>query len=425
MRGMVARGVDALLERHGLARASVKAIATVDKKSDEVALLALAGDARLDDATPSLPAFARQRSPGIETPSETVKKFIGTRGVAEPAALLAAGAAKLVVPKQDVHGGGGRPVDDLRGRARSRSKSEARRRAMDEARKGSGVLSIVGIGPGSAPHTSPAALEAITSADVVVGYITYIKLVRHLTGGEGDHPDGDDGGDRARARGGRAGARWRAKVAIISSGDARGCTGWRDSSSRSLQEIGLEAGRLPRASDRARNDGAQLVRVFGGGAPAMRLPARSPSPTSSLPPWPVIEKRLEAAAAADFVIELYNPASGRRTKQIVTSRTTSSRATARDDPRGAREERIPQARGEDPHGPRSLHSTSRSGCSRPCWSAPPTRSSSRAHGHAARLHEQIHHRTARPTMARRPGALAGLSPTRLPTPARRSDGRRR
>ena len=47
-----------------------------------------------------------------------------------------------------------------------------------------GVLSVVGIGPGSAPHTSPAALEAITSADVVVGYITYIKLVRHLTEGK-------------------------------------------------------------------------------------------------------------------------------------------------------------------------------------------------------------------------------------------------
>jgi precorrin-3B C17-methyltransferase len=36
-----------------------------------------------------------------------------------------------------------------------------------------------------------------------------------------------------------------------------------------------------------------------------------------LTPWPVIEKRIEAAASADFVIGLYNPASGRRTRQIV------------------------------------------------------------------------------------------------------------
>jgi precorrin-3B C17-methyltransferase len=36
-----------------------------------------------------------------------------------------------------------------------------------------------------------------------------------------------------------------------------------------------------------------------------------------LTPWHVIARRIEAAAAADFVIGLYNPASGRRTRQIV------------------------------------------------------------------------------------------------------------
>ena len=35
-----------------------------------------------------------------------------------------------------------------------------------------------------------------------------------------------------------------------------------------------------------------------------------------LTPWEVIERRLEAAAFADFVIALYNPKSGRRTHQI-------------------------------------------------------------------------------------------------------------
>jgi len=43
-----------------------------------------------------------------------------------------------------------------------------------------GILSIVGIGPGASAHTSPAALEAIAQSDLVVGYVTYIKLVRHL-----------------------------------------------------------------------------------------------------------------------------------------------------------------------------------------------------------------------------------------------------
>src|SRR4051812_18216144 len=36
-----------------------------------------------------------------------------------------------------------------------------------------------------------------------------------------------------------------------------------------------------------------------------------------LTPWELIAKRVEAAAMADFVIALYNPKSGRRTRQIV------------------------------------------------------------------------------------------------------------
>jgi cobalt-precorrin 5A hydrolase len=38
--------------------------------------------------------------PGIETPSETVRRHVGTRGVCEPAALAGARATQLLVPKQ-------------------------------------------------------------------------------------------------------------------------------------------------------------------------------------------------------------------------------------------------------------------------------------------------------------------------------------
>ena len=37
---------------------------------------------------------------GTQNPSEVVKKYVGTPGVAEPSALRAAGAAELVVPKR-------------------------------------------------------------------------------------------------------------------------------------------------------------------------------------------------------------------------------------------------------------------------------------------------------------------------------------
>jgi precorrin-3B C17-methyltransferase len=36
-----------------------------------------------------------------------------------------------------------------------------------------------------------------------------------------------------------------------------------------------------------------------------------------LTPWPVIARRLDATASSDFVVALYNPKSGRRTRQIV------------------------------------------------------------------------------------------------------------
>src|SRR5678809_381781 len=51
-----------------------------------------------------------------------------------------------------------------------------------------------------------------------------------------------------------------------------------------------------------------------------------------LTPWSVIERRIEAAAAADFVVGLYNPASGRRTRQIVDAQAILRRHRDGDTP---------------------------------------------------------------------------------------------
>ncbi|WP_437756445.1 cobalt-precorrin 5A hydrolase [Sorangium sp. So ce1389] len=95
---MVERGVDRLLAEHGLSARSVKALATIDKKADEEALLALS--ARRGWPLVTFTAEELDATEGIENPSETVKKHVGARGVAEPAALRAAGATKLLVPKR-------------------------------------------------------------------------------------------------------------------------------------------------------------------------------------------------------------------------------------------------------------------------------------------------------------------------------------
>jgi precorrin-3B C17-methyltransferase len=179
-----------------------------------------------------------------------------------------------------------------------------------------GKISLVGIGPGSPDHLTPAARTAILDADTVIGYATYIKLVEPLLAGkEVIRKSMTEEIDRAiealaRAREGR-------KVALISSGDAgvygmAGPTyevlfeaGWNPQSAE--PDIAVEV--IPGAS--ALNSCAALV-----GAP-LTHDFCAISLSDLLTPWPVIARRLDAAAEADFVVALYNPKSGRRSEQIV------------------------------------------------------------------------------------------------------------
>ena len=95
---LVERGVAELLAKSGLSAKCVKSVASIDKKADEPALLELGR--RHSWPLRFFTAEELDTVPGIENPSETVKRHVGTRGVAEPAALLAAGAPTLLVPKQ-------------------------------------------------------------------------------------------------------------------------------------------------------------------------------------------------------------------------------------------------------------------------------------------------------------------------------------
>jgi cobalt-precorrin 5A hydrolase len=94
----VEQGVEAALRAGGLSRASVALLASIDLKRDEPGILALAE--RLHRPLSFYPAAELDAVPGIEQPSATVQRLVGTRGVSEPAALLAAGATRLAVPKQ-------------------------------------------------------------------------------------------------------------------------------------------------------------------------------------------------------------------------------------------------------------------------------------------------------------------------------------
>jgi precorrin-3B C17-methyltransferase len=182
---------------------------------------------------------------------------------------------------------------------------------MNESR--TGTLSIVGIGPGAQEHSTPAALEAIRQAELIVGYTTYIRLVKPLIEGKEIIKTGMTE-EIGRARAAVERARDGARVAIISSGDA-GVYGMAGLVFQVLEDIGWKRGDSPELriipGMTALNACASLV-----GAP-LGHDFCAISLSDLLTPWSVIRKRIEAAAASDFVIGLYNPASGRRTRGIV------------------------------------------------------------------------------------------------------------
>ena len=176
-----------------------------------------------------------------------------------------------------------------------------------------GKILLVGFGPGAEEHMSLRAREAIAESDVVIGYSTYIKLVQDLLDGKEVIRKGmTEEIDRCveayeHAKRGKT-------VALVSSGDI-GVYGMAGPTYEVLLQSGwtpggdIEVEVIPGST--ALSACASLV-----GAP-LTHDFCSISLSDLLTPWPIIARRIEAAARADFVVALYNPKSGRRTRQIV------------------------------------------------------------------------------------------------------------
>lgn len=176
-----------------------------------------------------------------------------------------------------------------------------------------GILYVVGIGPGGKEHTTPAALAAIADAELIVGYATYVKLVKGLIAGKEVVRTGMTE-EIGRARAAIEQARDGRKVALISSGDA-GVYGMAALVFEVLRDIGWRRGdspelRLVPGMTALNSCGSLVGAPLGHDFCAISL-------SDLLTPWSAIERRLDAAAAADFIVGLYNPASGRRTRQIL------------------------------------------------------------------------------------------------------------
>lgn len=171
-------------------------------------------------------------------------------------------------------------------------------------------ITIVGIGPGDENSITPEALRALQQCNVIVGYKYYFQFINHLISANTQLVDTGMKQERARAEMAFDLAEEGRDVAIISSGDA-GIYGmapliWEMRKHRPDCNIQIEV--IPGIS--AFQKAAALL-----GAP-MGHDFCVISLSDLLTPWNLIEKRIFAAAEADFVTAVYNPKSKGRYWQL-------------------------------------------------------------------------------------------------------------
>mgnify|MGYP002628737463 CR=1 FL=1 len=296
---LIARLVDQELDRLGLAPEAIAGMASIDRKSDEQAFLALAqerGWAQQWMPASTLNAIA------VPNPSDAVAAEMGTASVAEAAALVAGGpGARLLLNKTIARAQGGE-----QGAATLAIATCAEQWAPQ-----AGQLHLVGSGPGRLDLLTPDARRALAEATVWVGYGLYLDLLEPLRRPDQLRCDGRLTEERARCAQALGLANQGLNVALVSSGD---------SGIYAMAGLALELwltqspGQRPSFEVHPGISALQLAAARAG-APLMH-DFCTISLSDRLTPWEVIEKRLEAAAAGDFVVALYNPRSKGRDWQL-------------------------------------------------------------------------------------------------------------
>jgi precorrin-3B C17-methyltransferase len=172
---------------------------------------------------------------------------------------------------------------------------------------------VIGLGPGDDRYLTREALAALEVADALYGYGPYLDRVPAREG-QSRHASGNRE-ENARAQAALRHAADGANVAIVSGGDP----GVFAMAAALCEQI--EAG--PPAW------GALYITIVPGITAMLAVAARAGAPlghdfcalslSDNLKPWELIERRLDAAASAGFVIALYNPVSRARPWQLATA----------------------------------------------------------------------------------------------------------
>jgi precorrin-3B C17-methyltransferase len=177
----------------------------------------------------------------------------------------------------------------------------------------SGRLAVVGLGPGDVRWLTPEADAALAAADALFGYGPYLERAP-VRDGQSRHPS-DNREEALRARDALETAAAGTNVALVSGGDpgvfAMAAAVCEQIESGPAAWRGLDLEIVPGIT-------AMLAVAARVGAP-LGHDFCALSLSDNLKPWPVIERRLDAAAQAGFVIALYNPISRTRPWQLTAA----------------------------------------------------------------------------------------------------------
>ncbi len=288
-------GIRSVIERNNLLMESIFVLASVDAKKDEEGLL----EASRKLGVPITFFSAKELSEKgefLSPPSGYVEKHVGVKGVAEPAAFLAAGAgSKIIVQKQKLEN----------------MTVAVARRPLNTPKKTNGKIYAVGLGPGDLSQMTVRARQVLSEVDTIVGYKTYINLIRPLTSGKNVITTGMTR-EVERCKRAIKEARKGSNVAVVSSGDSGiyGMAGLLYELIGGSDEIEIEV--IPGVT-------ASTAAAAVAGAPLM-CDYISLSLSDLLQPTDEVKRRIRVAAGSDMVTVLYNPKSKRRTELIEYTR---------------------------------------------------------------------------------------------------------
>ena len=169
-----------------------------------------------------------------------------------------------------------------------------------------GTVAVVGLGPGTGDWMTPQSRRELAAATDLIGYGPYLDRVPARDGQRRHPSDNTDEPARARlactlAEAGRA-------VAVVSSGDP-GVFAMATAVLEEAKQWPEVAVRVIPAMTAAQAVASRVGAPLGHDYAVISLSDR-------LKPWDVIAARLTAAAAADLVLAIYNPASRSRRWQV-------------------------------------------------------------------------------------------------------------